>query len=310
MAAAFRAEEREPNTGMRKQGQASIASGALLWLMALAQGITSAATPGTSEQSFDARGVVRQVEPAEGKITIAHEAIPKYMAAMTMPFALRETNAWSTLQAGDLIGFRLHVTEYESWIDHIEKLGHTNINRAVTETPAPPKEQHHPLLDYAFTNELGQPVRLNDFHGQALAITFFFTRCPIPDYCPRLNRNFEEASKQLSALPHGRTNWHFISVTFDPAHDSPAILKAYARNYRYDPAHWSFVTGPTDKIEEFARLSGVTFAAENGSINHNFRTEIIDAAGHLQMVFPIGGDLSAALVTEMLKAAAVTNRAP
>jgi protein SCO1/2 len=163
------------------------------------------------------------------------------------------------------------------------------------------------LLDFKFTNELGQAVSLNDFHGQALAITFFFTRCPIPDYCPRLSKNFQEASQKLSALKDGPTNWHFLSVSFDTKYDTVPVLKAYAEAYHYDPAHWSFLTGPADQIGELARLSDVKFDADGGLFNHNFRTLIIDAAGHLQMSFPIGGNLSNAIVEEIRKAAAVTN---
>jgi protein SCO1/2 len=158
-------------------------------------------------------------------------------------------------------------------------------------------------MDYPFTNELGQAVRLNDFRGQALAITFFFTRCPIPDYCPRLSKNFEEASQKLSAMPRGPTNWHFLSVTFDPEFDTPAVLKGYAERYQYDPKHWSFLTGPKEQISELASRADVKTQPANGLITHNFRTLIINAAGQLQMIFPIGGNLSDAIVGEMLKAA-------
>lgn len=168
-----------------------------------------------------------------------------------------------------------------------------------------PARKSNPLRDYRFTNELGQAVSLSGFRGQALAITFFFTRCPMPEFCPRLSKNFQEASRKLSASDESFTNWHFLSITFDPAFDTPAVLKAYAERYQYDPHHWSFLTGPEDKISELARLSGVRADPDNGLINHNFRTLIIDAANRLQMVFPTSGDLSEAIVSEMRKAGAV-----
>ena len=139
-------------------------------------------------------------------------------------------------------------------------------------------------------NELGQAVSISQFNGQALAITFFFTRCPIPDYCPRLSKNFAEASRKLSAMPDAATNWHFLSGTFDPEFDTPAVLKGYGDRYHYDPTHWSFLTGAADKIAELAHLSDVTFEREGGLFNHNFRTLIINAAGRLQMSYPIGGE--------------------
>ena len=126
-------------------------------------------------------------------------------------------------------------------------------------TYRPAGRPDHPLLDYKFTNELGQAVSLNDFRGQALAITFFYTRCPLPDYCPRLSKNFQEASQKLESLPDAPANWHFLSISFDPEFDSPAMLKAYGESYQYDPKHWSFLTGPADKIAELAREAGVSY---------------------------------------------------
>lgn len=188
-----------------------------------------------------------------------------------------------------------------------------SIQQGMATEASPPAEAvraHHPLRDYPFTNELGQAVTLSSFHGQALALTFFFTRCPVPDFCPRLSRNFAEASRKLSAMPAAPTNWHFLSISFDPDFDTPAVLRAYAQRYHYDPAHWSFLTGPKDKLEELARLSNVEYHSNGGLFSHNFRTIIIDATGKLQMVFPTGGDLTEAIVSEMLKAAAAGKHKP
>jgi len=158
-------------------------------------------------------------------------------------------------------------------------------------------------MTYAFTNQFGNAVTLADFRGQALAITFFFTRCPIPDYCPRLSKNFEEASTKLASMSDAPTNWHFISVTIDPKFDTPPVLAGYAKRYHADPKHWTFLTGPVDRIAELARESGVTFEPDKGLFNHNFRTLIIDPAGKLQMSFPVSGNISDGIVTELLKAA-------
>lgn len=164
------------------------------------------------------------------------------------------------------------------------------------------------LLDFKFTNELGEPVSLNDFRGQALGITFFFTSCPIPNFCPRLSKNFQEASEKLRAVSGGPTNWHFISVSFDTRRDTPPVLKAYAEKYHYDPAHWTFLTGPAEQISELAHQCGIEVSPDGASLNHNFRTLIINASGKLQREFPFGGDLSELIAAEMLKACAATNQ--
>ena len=79
-------------------------------------------------------------------------------------------------------------------------------------------------MDYKFTNQLGQAVSLSQFDGQALAITFFFTRCPIPEFCPRLSKNFQDVSQKLATRPGGPTNWHLLSVSFDTEFDTPPVL--------------------------------------------------------------------------------------
>ena len=135
----------------------------------------------------------------------------------------------------------MHVTENDSWVDHIERLeAAKRIERDVASLPSgnvvddtlhpTTARASNPLRDYKFTNELGQPVSLAEFRGQAIALTFFFTRCPIPQYCPRLSRNFEEVQRKLSTMANAPTNWHLVSVTFDPAHDTPGVLRAYAKS--------------------------------------------------------------------------------
>jgi protein SCO1 len=211
------------------------------------------------------------------------------------------------LKRGDQVTFQLHVTTNESWVDHFQKIGIVSLSENITgsqplETPTPRPDKV--LLDYKFSNELGEAVSFNDFRGQALAITFFYTRCPLPEYCPRLSMNFKEVSQKLEAMTNAPTNWHLISVSFDPRSDTPQALKNYGMSYGYDPARWSFFTGPQDKIAELARGAGIQYETNAGTINHNFRTLIIDPTGHLQMVFPVSGNLSDQIVSEILKATA------
>ncbi len=314
----------------------------LLWFVVPSARSSPAAASGTAAaRVFPAQGVVLSINREERQIVIRHGAISNYMTAMTMPFHVKDPRDLTGLQTGDEVSFRLHVTDTESWVDQIVKIGNgapgsgsarsvgvqasawpTNtlkreLQRAGSETGAPRLNYEpavtvntaaaNPLLSYKFTNELGQAVSLNDFRGQALGVTFFYTRCPLPDYCPRLSKNFEEASQKLEAMTNAPANWHFISITFDPMIDTPAMLRAYGESYHYDPNHWNFLTGPPDKIAELAKACGVAYTPDAGTINHNFRTLIVNAAGHLQMVFPFTGNYSDSIVDEMLRAAAVTN---
>src|SRR5258706_1564596 len=224
-------------------------------------------------QKFSARGILKELKPDRRTAVIQHEAISNYMDAMTMPFNVKDSNQLAGLQPGDPISFRLLVRENESWIDHVTKLTNspsaaadvslffreragvrgknTQSLQGGSESPNRPNVEiasEHPLMNYQFTNEFGQPVTLARFKEQALGITFFFTRCPIPEYCPRLSRNFEEASKKLASIPGGPTNWHFLSISIDPQMDTPGVLRTYARHYHYDSNHWSFLTGPVEKV--------------------------------------------------------------
>jgi protein SCO1/2 len=263
----------------------------------------------TNARVFAAKGVVRELNPDGQTVTISHEAVSNYMDAMTMPFRVGDAGELKDLHPGDKVTFRLHVTRTDSWVDQITRIGTVPLSESKPPpVEPPPAHGRNPLWYYQFTNELGQPVSLNDFHGQALAITFIYTRCPLPNFCPRLSKNFQEASQKLESTPGAPTNWHFLSISFDPQFDTPAVLKAYGESYQYDPKHWSFLTGPPDKIAELAEESGVHYESDNGLINHNFRTLIADGNGHLQTVFPVTGDFSDSIVAEIIKAAAVTSR--
>ena len=291
--------------------------GLFCWLILAC--LKAAAAPTTMQatnttRTFTVHGVVMDVKPAEQIVVIRHEAIADYMDGMTMPFKAKHPEDLAGLHRGDTITFRLEITDTSSSVDEIAKTGTSplklpRITGSDTQTNATPAIQHaHPLLDYKFTNELGQAVSINDFRGQALAITFFYTRCPVPDFCPRLSKNFQEASAKLKARADAPTNWHFLSVSFDPQFDTPEMLKAYAGSYQADPAHWSFLTGPADKIANLAHAAGLTYQYEDGSFTHDFRTLILDANGQLQMVFPTSGNFSDQIVDQIIRAASVTNQ--
>ena len=152
--------------------------------LALALALVSACKPAASNadaaRGHAARGVVRELKPDGATVVIRHEAISNYMEAMTMPFHVRRAQELAGVHPGDEITFRLLVTDRESWIDSVQKTGRTSREADPAppprHEPAAPLPARHPLLDYAFTNEFGQPVTLGQFQGSALAYTFFFTR--------------------------------------------------------------------------------------------------------------------------------------
>jgi protein SCO1/2 len=260
-------------------------------------------------QTFEVKGTILELKPDGVTAVIQHEAISNYMAAMTMPFRARATNELAGLRAGDRVAFRLSVAEEASWIGQVRTTGRTGLpSPALPPEPAPPTNQINVvegLSAFTFTNEFGQVVNFRQFRGQALGLTFIFTRCPLPEYCPRLTKNFVSATRKLEALENAPTNWHFFSISFDTEVDSPAVLRAYARAYGYDSNRWTFLTGSAETISTVARNFGFNYKREGGTFTHQFITTVLDANGHWHAAWPVGGDTSDNLVEEIVKAARV-----
>jgi protein SCO1 len=264
----------------------------------------------TNQRVYQVKGIVLAVKPNQKSVEIKHEAVPGYMPAMTMPFDVKDTNELAGLQPGDPVSFRLIDSGTEGWIDQIRKLSIPATNSIPTTAPfrrvleVEPLSVGDPLPDYHFTNQFGQPLSTAQFKGQALAVTFLFTRCPFPNFCPLMANHFAEAQQKLLTMPNSPTNWQFLTVSFDPEFDKPAILKAYAERYKYNPAHWSFATGALIDITALAEQVGLTFwHDETGSISHNLRTVVVDGSGRLRKIFPGNQWNSDELIEELMKAA-------
>ena len=266
----------------------------------------------TNAQVFQVKGVVEAVTPAEKTVRIHHEEIPGYMDAMTMPFEVKDTNELAGLAAGDAVTFRMMVTETDGWIDQIRKL---EVDPTAKPPPAStqirivrdvePLDMGDALPEYHFTNQLGQAVSLGQFRGQALAFTFIFTRCPYPTFCPLMSNNFRAVQDALLAKANAPTNWHLLTISFDPDYDTPGRLKDYSAMYHCDPAHWSFLTGTLVDVTALSEQVGLQFWRDPGGagINHNLRTVVVDAQGRVQKIFTENKWTVEELTAEMEKAA-------
>jgi protein SCO1/2 len=272
-----------------------------------------ASAKASTQQVFQVKGMVIAVKPREKTVEIKHEEIPGYMPAMTMPFDVRDTNELSGLQPGQRVSFRLLATDTEAWIDQVQKLGEpTNSipkNSSVRlARNVEPLQIGDALPDYHFVNELGQEIHTAQFKGQALALTFLFTRCPYPTFCPLMANHFEEVQRLFLKMSNAPTNWHLLTISFDPDFDKPEVLKGYAETHHYDPAHWSFATGDLADITAIGEQVGLTFWHDtDGSISHNLRTVVIDAGGRVQKIFEGNAWTVAELAEEMVKGAGVVS---
>jgi len=155
--------------------------------------------------------------------------------------------------------------------------------------------------DCVLTNQDGKGIRIRDFRGQALAITFFFSRCPLPRYCPRMNRSFA-AMQQALKRDRTRTNWQLLSISFDPDFDTPERLGAVARDFQFDIRHWNFATSSMAEIVRIGQPFGLEFKEDNGSLSHNLRTVVVNHLGRVQRVFKGSKWQAEELIAEMAKA--------
>lgn len=131
-------------------------------------------------------------------------------------------------------------------------------------------------------DERGQTVQLSSWRGSAVAVTFIYTRCPLPQFCPMLDRRFAEAQTLAAADPALAGRVRLLSVSFDPDGDRQEILAAHAAKLHADPAVWRFATAPRDQVDRFAVRFGVNvIREEDGTITHNLRTAIINPQGQV-----------------------------
>ncbi len=262
--------------------------------------------PVATNQTYSVRGVIQQIPPDCRHVTIKHEKIPSYMAAMTMDFSVRDTNALTGFAPGDEISFTLVVTADDDWIENLQRTGKSGV---VSGPPGwravePELAVGDMLPDYEFTSETGRAVKFSDFRGRAVAFTFFFTSCPLPEYCPRMNKNLAEARKLLLADAAAPANWQLLSISFDSDFDQPLILASYAGIYRGTNAdRWLFAVAATNTLASLAPKVDLNFWREAGSISHNLRTVVLDGNGKISKQFD-GNDWTPEQLADAIRAAA------
>lgn len=232
-------------------------------------------------QRHSGRGVVLHVEPEAGRVTLSHEAIPGYMDAMVMPLDVRPPASLAPLGAGDRVAFRLRVAKGRSWIDRLDLLSAPRRDAGLLDSPARPRlvPIGAPIPDFSLVDHHGRRVSLAALRGQVVALTFIYTRCPLPDYCPLMMTNFKAVARQFASRLG--QDLSLLTVTFDPGFDSVEVLGRYARTHKADGPGWHFLTGTTTEIGEVCAAFGLEFWPEEGLITHALQTAVIDREGRL-----------------------------
>jgi protein SCO1/2 len=225
-------------------------------------------------------GLVLSVDqPAS--VTISHDAFPGFMDAMVMPFALEGPARTAALTAGDRVRFRLGMKRGRSYVDRIDVMSAAPVDAGLRRTPAVPvlAAVGSAVPDFTLIDQTGTPLSLASLRGTVVAITFIYTRCPLPDYCPRMIENFRAIRTRFA----GRMarDLVLLTVSFDPKYDTPDELARYATANRAAVPGWHFLTGEPAQIERVCDAFGIQYFAEEGLITHSLQTAVIDRAGRL-----------------------------
>jgi protein SCO1 len=255
---------------------------------------TGAKSGSSTLKSYSTGGIVEKITSDRHTATINTEKIPDYMDAMTMDYPVPNTNELKGISTGDIIRFTLVVSNDTDWIQAILRTGHSNSE--TTNNPTSQMDASNnvkteldaggPLPDGVLTAENGREVHFSDYRGRALAFTFFYTRCPLPNYCPLMNRNFADARKLILSTPDAPTNWEFLSISFDPANDTPAVLANFGDFYRGgNPNQWLFASASTNTLTTLAVALDLMVFREGSTISHNLRTVVLDPQGRIYREF-------------------------
>jgi protein SCO1 len=260
------------------------------------------------KRTFPVRGVVQEIRNEGRVLVIDHEEIPHYMRQMIMPFKLAETEPQTSLTPGDEITFTYEVEEVASRISKIQKTGLTkavklaSIDEITDFNDVKIIAPGDLLPDYEFLDQDSQPVKLSDFRGMPVALSFVFSRCPVPEYCPAQMRNFNRVEEALKNHPAAPEKWKLLSISFDSWMDTPETMKAYGQAFGRDTDQWSLLSSDNCcTIHQISGNVGLKFAEKDGSYVHNLRTVILDCEGKISRIFTDETWKVEELVAEMIR---------
>ena len=228
-----------------------------------------------------ARGLVLAVDHNRSTLTVSHDPIPGHMDAMVMPFSVRDPAGMAGVRPGDRVAFRLNRRGERSWIDKLKLLSAAPADAGLMQSPATSTVVSigEALPDFTLTNHRGDAVTLSSLRGSVVVVTFIYTRCPLPDYCPRMIANLQSVARRYPDRL-GR-DLSLAAITFDPTHDTSQRLAAYARAFDADKVGWQFLTGSLESVARVCEAFGVEFWPEEGLITHTLQTAIVDRQGRL-----------------------------
>ena len=258
------------------RASAALVIGLLLLLGACARG-----------REYELRGQVLAVDADRQELTIKHGDIRGFMPGMTMPFKVKSATLLSGRTPGDLVTATLVVRDDMAYLSAVTPTGHAPLTEPPPAKPMDVLDEGAAVPDLKLTDDSGAPRSLADWRGRVLAVTFIYTRCPLPDFCLRMDQDFAAVQRAALADPRLRQRMALLSITFDPEHDTAPVLAEHARHAGADPRIWRFATGEPEAIARFAGRLGVAVFREGtdpGALAHNLRTAVIKPDGTLATI--------------------------
>ena len=238
-------------------------------------------------KQYELKGKVVSVDKANHKVTISHGPIGDYMEAMTMPFTLLDDWVYSELAPGAQIQATLVVDQGMSWLENpvVTKVVDPTLARS-EETGIEPKAGAE-TPDFTLLNQDGKKISFKQYRGRNLVLTFIYTRCPLPDYCPLMSQNFVKLNEALQQNAALKTKTQLLSISVDPDYDKPKVLRAYGARYLGKPDfnQWGFAGGTASEVKQVAEFFGLQYWQEKDQIIHGLRTAIIGADGKVVKVY-------------------------
>jgi protein SCO1/2 len=246
---------------------------------------------GGSAKRYPLAGKIIAIDHGKHQLVVSHSEISGYMPAMVMPFQIKDANAFSSLSKGDEIVATLVVSGSQSWLEDLRVTRKSNggADARDTEIRALPKVGDA-VPDFVLTNQDGKRISLKEYRGKALLITFIYTRCPLPDYCPLMSSNFAQIEKTLQQDQALSAKTHLLSISFDWEHDTPAVLRSYGAAYtgkfsdeKFE--HWEFASGSSEEVNAIAEFFGLQYESKPDQIVHSLVTAIISPEGKIAKVY-------------------------
>jgi protein SCO1/2 len=242
--------------------------------------------PAPPGKRYNMTGKVLSVAKEEDSATIDAEAIPGFMSAMAMPYPITDQKALAALSPGDQITADVVMTPDGKY--HLENIVVVKKSDGAA-SPAPTQNLHQPqpgekVPDFALVNQDGKTIRLDSFKGKVTLITFVYTQCPFEDYCPLVSKNFAQIYKAMRSNPALSANVRLLSVSFDPAHDTPPVLRQYAATFSATTGgspldRWQFATAPPKDLEKITQFFGVFYDPSGSQVVHSLSTSVISPQG-------------------------------